>query len=596
MRNKRTMSLAALSIGALMLSACGSAGGTSDSDSASSSGSDENLASTITMAISQAPTAYNGNTAATNAVYNTYVDNLTSSAFAAFAASGNLERNEDFGTYEKTSDDPLTVKYTINEDAVWSDGTPIDYDDVLLSWAAMSGTHPTGETDEETGAEADLFQASSTNGFAQLKMIEGEAGDKEFEAVFEDPYADWEAMFTTGLFMPAHIAAEQGGLSADGDGAELIDAIKNDDRDALTPVAEFWNTGWAYEADLPSLPDPALLPSSGPYKLDNAVNGTLTVVKNDKYWGEEREGQTDTMVFKTVVDEEAVQALQNGDVDVIDPSSPTVDTKTALEQIGETVTVDTGQSLTFSHVDLDQRPGAVFEDLKVRQAFAACIPRADMVDKFVTPVDPEGSVLNLHEYQPAQEDYQTVLDGAPAAQGDGVADLEKAKSLLEEAGKTEPVKVSMMFASTSQLRADQVALVKDSCDQAGFEITPQPEAEWSAKLSQPGAWDAVVFGWAGSGLVASGQSIYVTGGEQNFGGYTNEKVDSLWDDIAMNTDAEQVVPLKSELEQMLAETQYNVVLYANPNITAYSSKLEGVEQNPTQTGVTWNAYSWTKQS
>ncbi|MCU1633388.1 MAG: transporter family substrate-binding protein, partial [Micrococcaceae bacterium] len=155
---------------------------------------------------------------------------------------------------------------------------------------------------------------------------------------------------------------------------------------------------------------------------------------------------------------------------------------------------------------------------------------------------------------------------------------------------------SMMHASTSQLRADQVALIKDSCDKAGFEITPQPEAEWSAKLSQPGAWDAVVFGWAGSGLVASGESIYVSGGEQNFGGYTDEEVDRIWSEIVTNTDTEKVVGLKSELEQRLAETQYNVVLYANPNIAGYSSKLQGVELNPTQTGITWNAYSWTKQN
>ena len=587
MRNKRTMSLAALSVGALMLSACGSAGGTANNSPSEDAG--ENLASTINIAISQAPTGFNGNTSSTNSVYNTYVDNLTSSGFAAFAANGNLEPNPDFGSYELVSEDPLTIRYTINDDAVWSDGVPIDYDDVLLAWAAMSGTHP-------TEGDADLFQASSTNGFASMEMIEGEPGDKEFEAVFSEPYADWEALFTTGTFMPAHIAAEQGGLSTDDDGAALVDAIKNDDRDALAPVAEFWNSGWNYQADLPSLPDTALLPTSGPYSYVNAVNGTLTLEKNEQYWGEDRAGQTDTIVFKTIVDEEAVQALQNGDVDIIEPSSPTVDTKAALEQIGETVTVDTGQSLTFSHVDLDQRPGAVFEDLRVRQAFAACMPRADMVDKFVTPVDPEGTIMNLHEYQPAQEDYQTVLDGAPAAQGDGVADIERARELLEEAGKTEPVRVSMMHASTSQLRADQVALVKDSCDQAGFEIVPQPEAEWSAKLSQPGAWDAVVFGWAGSGLVASGQSIYISTGEQNYGGYNDTEVDRLWDEIVTATDSDQVIPLKTEMEQQLEETQYNVVLYANPNIAGYSSNLQGVELNPTQTGITWNAYSWTKQN
>jgi peptide/nickel transport system substrate-binding protein len=587
MRNKRTISLAALSIGALMLSACGSAGGTANDSPSEDAG--EDLATTINIAISQAPTGFNGNTSSTNSVYNTYIDNLTSSGFAAFAANGNLEPNPDFGSYEKISDDPLTVRYTINDDAVWSDGVPIDYDDVLLAWAAMSGTHPAED-------DADLFLASSTNGYAQMEMIEGEPGDKEFEAVFTEPYADWEALFGTGTFMPAHIAAEQGGLSTDDNGAALVDAIKADDRDALTPVAEFWNSGWNYQVDLPSLPDTALLPTSGPYSYVNAVNGTLTLVKNEEYWGEERAGQTETIVFKTIVDEEAVQALENGDVDIIEPSSPTVDTKAALEQIGETVTVDTGQSLTFSHVDLDQRPGAVFEDLLVRQAFAACMPRADMVDKFVTPVDPEGTVMNLHEYQPAQDDYQTVLDGAPAAQGDGVADIERARELLDEAGKTDPVRVSMMHASTSQLRADQVALVKDSCDQAGFEIVAQPEAEWSAKLSQPGAWDAVVFGWAGSGLVASGQSIYISSGEQNYGGYDDAEVDRLWNEIVTTTDSDEVIPLKTELEQRLAETQYNVVLYANPNIAGYSSKLQGVELNPTQTGITWNAYSWTKQN
>ncbi len=594
MRNKRTMTLAALSIGALMLSACGSAGGTAETPASESA--EENLASTINIAISQAPTGYNGNTASTNSVYNTYVDNLTSSGFAAFTAAGELEPNTEFGTYEKTSDDPLTVKYTINEDAVWSDGTPIDYDDVLLTWAALSGTHPSGETDAETGEEADIFLASSTNGFALMDKIEGEPGAKEFETVFSDPYADWEALLTPGTLMPAHIAAEQGGMSPEGDGAELVEAIQSDDIEALKPVAEFWNAGWNYEVDLPTLPDTALLPSSGPYKLDNAVNGTLTLVKNDQYWGDERAGKTDTLVFKTIVDEEAVQALQNGDVDVIDPSSPTVDTKAALEQIGETITVDTGTSLTFSHVDLDQRPGAVFEDVKVRQAFNACVPRADMVDKFVTPIDPEGSVMNLREYQPGQPDYDTVLDGAPAAQGDGTADIEGAKDLLAEAGKNEPVKVSLMYASTSQLRADMVALIKDSCDQAGFEIIPQPEAEWSSKLSQPGAWDAVIFGWSGSGLVASGESIYISEGAQNYGGYADEEVDRLWSEIVTTTDEEQVVPLKTEMEQRLAETQYNVVLYANADIVGHSSKLQGVEMNPTQTGITWNAYSWTKQN
>ena len=58
--------------------------------------------------------------------------------------------------YEKTSDDPLTVKYTVNDDTKWSDGTPVDAADMLLVWAAQSGnlntiTADKVKTDEATG-------------------------------------------------------------------------------------------------------------------------------------------------------------------------------------------------------------------------------------------------------------------------------------------------------------------------------------------------------------------------------------------------------------------------------------------------------------
>ena len=157
MRTKRTATLAALSVGALFLGACGSAGGgeTAEGDTTE----DANLASSISVAISQAPDFYNGGTSKSNSVYNTYVDNLVHSNFVEYSPEGVI-RNEEFGTFEKTSDDPLTVKYTINEDAVWSDGTPIDFDDILLNWAAFSGKVLDGE--------AEIFEPSSNNGYEYL--------------------------------------------------------------------------------------------------------------------------------------------------------------------------------------------------------------------------------------------------------------------------------------------------------------------------------------------------------------------------------------------------------------------------------------------
>ena len=584
MRTKRTATLAALSVGALFLGACGSAGGgeTAEGDTTE----DANLASSISVAISQAPDFYNGGTSKSNSVYNTYVDNLVHSNFVEYSPEGVI-RNEEFGTFEKTSDDPLTVKYTINEDAVWSDGTPIDFDDILLNWAAFSGKVVDGE--------AEIFEPSSNNGYEYLGMPEGEAGDKEFTYVFETPYADWENLMI-GSIMPAHVAAEQGGLSVENNGEALVAAIQDNDLASLKPVSEFWNTGWGYAAGLPSLPDAALIPSSGPYKLDNASGGNLTLTKNENYWGDERQGATDSIVFKTIEDTEAVQALQNGDVDVIEPSGPTGDTKSQIEAIGDSVTMLTGTGMTFSHIDLDQSENGVFKDIKVRQAFSKCVPRQDIVDKFVKPVDPEATVVNLREYQPSQPEYNEILEGAPSASDYDEVDIEGAKSLMAEAGETEPVDVRVLFSAASQVRADMTALIKDSCDQAGFNIIATPDADWTTKLDELGSWDAALFGWAGSGLVASGQSIYDSEGVQNYGKFKSEKVDEIWDEIAQTTDADKVKELKIELEEELAKDVYNVLLFANADIVAHNSTMEEVVYNPTQSGVTWNAYKWTKQA
>ena len=66
------------------------------------------------------------------------------------------QANTSFGTYEKTSDDPLTVKYTVDDDTKWSDGTPVDAADMLLAGPRQSGNLNTiaadkVKTDDATG-------------------------------------------------------------------------------------------------------------------------------------------------------------------------------------------------------------------------------------------------------------------------------------------------------------------------------------------------------------------------------------------------------------------------------------------------------------
>ena len=94
--------------------------------------------------------------------------------------------------------------------------------------------------------------------------------------------------------------------------------------------------------------------------------------------------------------------------------------------------------------------------------------------------------------------------------------------------------------------------------------------------------------------MASGQSIYVSDGDQNYGRYSSPIVDEAWDKVVTSTDRDAAEQEKIPMEEELWANPYNAVLYANPGIAAFSSKLTGPKYNPTQYGSTWNAATWSK--
>ena len=191
--------LALLAGGSLALAAC-STGGEGGDDPTSSAPEAQTKDITITVAHEQEFSAYNNGTSQDNAVKNTVVLNQVQTGFWEFGEDGTVVPTEEFGTYEKTSDDPLTVEYKINPDAAWSDGEAIDCDDIMLIWAANSGNYDTGEGDAATI----MFDTASTAGFELMEKPTCADGDKDFTIVYTDSYSDWIAG-VCGI-LPAHIA------------------------------------------------------------------------------------------------------------------------------------------------------------------------------------------------------------------------------------------------------------------------------------------------------------------------------------------------------------------------------------------------------
>ena len=111
---------------------------------------------------------------------------------------------------------------------------------------------------------------------------------------------------------------------------------------------------------------------------------SLTLVRNDKYWG--TPAKADKIVMRVITDDTAsAQALANGEVQVIQPQ-PDPDLLNQLQGLSG-VTDKVNGGFTFEHFDVNfQTP--LFQDKAVRQALAYCVPRQDMVDKLIKPLDP----------------------------------------------------------------------------------------------------------------------------------------------------------------------------------------------------------------
>lgn len=524
--------------------------------------------------------SYNGLQSNTYTTYNSAVADRMFSSFWYFGTDGSIIPNKDFGTYEKTSDDPLTVKYTISDDAKWSDGTPVTAGDFIVHWAANN------DTIKAEGAETPLFDSIS---FEQGKYIpeapEGEADGKEFTVTYAEPYADWEILISTAL--PAHVIAEEAGMSFE----ELVTAAKEKDVEALTPAAEFWNDGWDFSPG--ELPDASLVPSMGPYKFKDGgwqAGQSITLEANPEYWG--TPAATKELVLRFADPKTHVQALQNGDLDVIEPQA-TVDTLQQLEGLGDDVNVQTGDQLTWEHVDYNRGEGSVFADSpELREAFALCLPRQQIVDNLIKPIYADAQVMNLREVFPFQDKYQEVVDAAYPEEMDQ-PNIEKAKELVEKSGVSKPT-VRLGYQAGNQRRTETVALIKSSCDQAGFDVQDANSPVFFKEVMPAGDYDAALYAWAGSGQKASGANIYQSDGAQNQQSYNNPEVDAAWDKLATSLDEDEQLEQVKTIEKLLWEDFQAIPLYAHPGLVGHKADVANVRDTAAQSGALWNVEQWVR--
>jgi peptide/nickel transport system substrate-binding protein len=515
---------------------------------------------TITWAYEQEPSGYNPNTVDGATQANFVVLSQVLGGFWQFHPDGTIDRDTTFGTYQKISDSPLTVRYTINAHAVWSDGVPIDCDDLALAWLANSGV---------TGDKG--FDASGTIGYKDMLAPRCEAGQKTATFVYRVPYADWETAFGPGsaTLLPAHVVERQTGMTK-----KFTDYLGDPASAGLARAIQFYNKGWIFD---PGRIDKAITPSSGPYLIDSWNPGqSVTLRMNPRWWG--TPPRTRTVIIRFIAGSQQAQALANGEIQIMDPQ-PQSDVARQVDRFD------------FEHLDFSFR--GQFRDRTLREAFAKCVPRQQIVDNLIKPITPDAGILQSRFVMPFQPAYPQ-LEASTGGRSYDATDIAGARRLL--AGRKPAVRIGWAKSpgKINRRRADTVALIQASCAQAGFTVTDAGSPTFLDKEWVAGAFDVALFAWTGSPAVASQGDIYSSKGSSNVTGYASPAIDQMFAQLAREPARARQLGILRLIDTALWRDLATIPLFAHPALLATSRDVQGVENNPTAADVTWSMTRWSR--
>jgi peptide/nickel transport system substrate-binding protein len=567
----------------------------------------------ITVAWNDSFREFNNLTVTGNATANANIVYLANKNFTYYNDVPELVQDTDFGTYEKTSDDPLTVKYTVNDDINWSDGTPVDAADMLLAWAANT-THlntlgsdevvTDEETGEVTGADGQVFFNSGAvegNGLDLVSETPEISDDgKSLTYVYDDPYVDWEVATGIGVGVSAHGTMQLAFPDKDYSGEDakdaLITAIQDNDPAVLSAVSEVWNNGYRF-SDMPEEPQKTL--SNGAYTITDLVNDQyVTLTANPEFTGKSPAYEKITVRF--ITDPQAqIQALENGEVDIVS-GQPTADLLTQVQALSG-IEYEGQAEGTYEHVDVQVTNGGPFDAatyggdeakaLAVRQAFFMTVPRQEILDKIIIPLQDNAELRNSNVFVPGTENYEAAIEENGYAERE--VDIEGAQALLAEAGVTE-VTARVLYGSTNTRRQQEFELMRQSAALAGITLVDAGSTTWGSDLSEKtDAYDVALFGWQSTSL-AVGESgpNYQTGGINNYFGWSNTEVDDLFDGLQTETDADAQRDTLIEAETLIADQYWTLPIYQFPGLTAWDDQIDGVSPAFLSPTFFWNFWEW----
>ena len=434
-----------------------------------------------------------------------------------------------FTSIELTGTAPQVVTYTINPKAVWSDGTPITWQDIASQIHATSGADP-------------AFAIAGPGGADRVATVTRGVDDRQAIMTFAKPYAEWRGMFAgNGMLLPS----------------------------SMTSTPDAFNKG---QLDSPG-------PSAGPFIVSSLDRTTQRIVltRNPKWWG--RQPRLDTITYLVLDDAARLPALQNNTIDAT--GIGTVDQLTIAERT-KGISIRRTPAPSWSHFTFNGAHGSILEDKALRVAVSMGIDRQTIAKVVQYGLTSNPVALNNHVYVAGQEGYQDNSAIVPYDPAEARRELDALGWKLsdqfggqfrEKDGRQLVIRDLFYDAQGSRVFAQ---IAQHSLAQIGvkLELVARAGSGFFTNYINVGAFDIAQFGWLGDAFPLSALTqIYKSDGESNFGKIGSPEIDSAIEQTLEELDPEKARALANDVDKLIWAEGFSLPLTQSPGDVAVRSTL-----------------------
>ncbi|MBZ3646309.1 peptide ABC transporter substrate-binding protein [Enterococcus hirae] len=456
----------------------------------------------------------------------------------------------------EVSEDGLTYKIKLREDAKWSNGDPVVAADYVYGWqrtvdAATASEYaylfaPVANAEEITAGKKDKSELG-------IKAV----GDHELEITLtkQTPY------FQYLLAFPSFFPQKQSVVEENGDAyASASDKAVYNGPFTLTDFdGPGTDTEWSYK-------------------------------KNDNYWDKDAVKLSEIKVSVVKESSTALNLFKDGQADDIILSG-----ELAQQNANDPAYTSVKEART-SYIELNQREAdSPFKNVNLRKAISYSINR----DALVKQVLGDGSVVSTGLI-PADmsKNPETNEDFAKEAGKLVSYDKDKAKEYWEKAKKElgiDSLEFNLM-ASDDDASKKVIEYIQNSIQENldGVKVKPTP-VPFSVRLdrSSSGDFDTVLGGWAADYADPSSfTDLFVAGNSYNRGQWSNADYDKVVDDSG-NKDAGDEQARWADLQEatkIMADDMGVIPVYQKAEGHLVNEKIKGIVHHAA--GASWD-YKWT---